>query len=86
MKKIIRITESDLEHIVKRVIKETNMEKDLAMDYIVSMDSREKEEILNKAKEMDFDLFKEYVLKYKPKNTFKKRRSFNYDDFNDENY
>lgn len=85
MKKIIRLTESDINRIVKRVISE-NDEKNLAMDFIVSLDPEEKEEILFKAKEMDYDLFKEYVLKYKPKNTFKKRRSFNYDDFNGENY
>lgn len=82
MKKIIRLTESDLVRIVKRVINESEdvNERSLAIEFVVSTERAERQEIIDKVKEMglDFELFKEFVGKFKTRGTFK--TPFKYDD------
>jgi len=79
MKRTIKLKESELTKLIKRIISEmesdkedmsqmdvsSDIEKELALDFITSDNTREKQMIMKKAKKLDFDLFREYVKKYK---------------------
>lgn len=78
MKRIIKLKESDLTKLIKRIVSEMEMsgedmspmsdsedvEKHLAIDFITADNSREKERIMKQAKDLDFDLFRKYVKQY----------------------
>lgn len=77
MKRILKLNENQFTNLIKKIIYEAEIEKmsdenmsdefekHLAIDFVTSDNPREKEMIMKRAKKMDFDLFKKYVIRFK---------------------